>query len=97
MGDDPDHDGVINLIEYAIAGLDPTVSNGSIGTLTTNTLSYTKRQPIATDITYVIETSPDFKTWTPQVTHGPDNTDATITYTLPAGQGQLFGRLRGEQ
>jgi len=97
MGDDPDHDGVINLIEYAIAGLDPTVSNGSIGTLTTNTLSYTKRQPIATDITYVIETSPDFKTWTPQVTHGPDNTDATITYTLPAGQGQLFGRLRVEQ
>jgi autotransporter-associated beta strand protein len=96
--DDPDLDGVNNLMEYAIDGLDPTVSNGAIGTFTGNTLSYTKRQPLAADLTYVIETSPDLQPpWTPQVTQTPSNTDATISYLLPTGQGKFFGRLRVEQ
>jgi autotransporter-associated beta strand protein len=92
--DDPDHDGVINLMEYAIAGLDPTVANGTIGSFTGNTLTYTKRQPLATDLTYVIETTSDLQTWAPQVTQAPGNTDATISYLLPTGQGKFFGRLR---
>ena len=96
--DDPDLDGVNNLMEYAIADLDPTVSNGAIGTFTGNTLSYTKRQPLASDLTYVIETSPDLQQpWTPQVTQAPSNTDANISYLLPTGQGKIFGRLRVEQ
>jgi autotransporter-associated beta strand protein len=96
--DDPDLDGVTNLMEYAIDGLDPTVSNGAIGTFTGNTLSFTKRQPLAADLTYVIETSPDLQQpWTPQVTQTPSNTDATISYLLPTGQGKFFGRLRLQQ
>ena len=96
--DDSDHDGISNLMEYALAGLDPTVPNGAIGTLTGNTLSYTKRQPLAADLSYVIETSPDLRQpWTPQVTQAPGNTDATISYALPTGQGKLFARLRVEQ
>ena len=95
---DPDHDGISNLMEYALAGLDPTVPNGAIGTFSGNTLSYTKRQPLAADLSYVIETSPDLRQpWTAQVTQAPGNTDATISYALPTGQGKLFARLRVEQ
>ena len=94
-GDDPDNDGVSNLVEYAIAGLDPTVPNGSIGTFTGLTLTFTKRSPLATDISYVIETSPNLQPpWTPQVTHGLGNTDPTISYLLPSGGGKIFARLK---
>lgn len=89
---DPDQDGVNNLIEYAIAGLDPTVSNGAIGSFTGNTLSFSKRQPLAADLTYAIETSTNLQTWTP-VTPSVNNS-STISYTLPNGQGQIFARLR---
>ena len=93
--DDPANDGISNLVKYAIAGLDPTVSNGSVGTFTGNTLTFNKRQPLATDLTYVIETSPDLQPpWTTRVTQGPDNTATTISYTLPTGQGTCFERLK---
>ena len=95
---DPDHDGVNNLVEYAIAGLDPTVPNGAIGTFIDNTLTFTKRQPLAPDLTYVIETSPNLQTgtWTPQVTQAPGNTDTTISFSLLGGPGKVFARLRVE-
>ncbi len=96
--DDPDNDGISNLVEYAIAGLDPTVGNGSIGTFNGLTLKFTKRTPLATDISYVIETSPDLQPpWTAQVTHGLGNTDADIFYTLPSVGGKLFARLKVEK
>jgi hypothetical protein len=57
--DDPDNDGIDNLTEYAVANLDPTVNNGSVGTFTGLTLSFAKRQPLAGDITYSIEESTD--------------------------------------
>ncbi len=95
---DPDHDGVNNLMEYAIAGLDPTVPNGAIGTFIDNTLTFTKRQPPAPDLTYVIEISPNIQTgtWTPQVTQAPGNTETTISFPLLGGPGKLFARLRVE-
>lgn len=93
--DDPDSDGISNLLEYAIAGLDPTVSNSSIGTFAGLTLTFTKRTPLGPDLIYIIETSPDLLTpWTAQVTHGLGNTDGIITYTLPTSGSKLFGRLR---
>ena len=93
--DDPDNDGISNLVEYAIAGLDPTVGNGSIGTFTGLTLTFTKRTPLATDISYIIETSPNLQPpWTAQVTHGLGNTDPSISYLLPSGGGKLFARLK---
>jgi hypothetical protein len=55
---DFDNDGIRNLVEYAIAGQDPTVPNPTIGTLTGTSLSFSKRLD-ATDITYAIEESTD--------------------------------------
>jgi autotransporter-associated beta strand protein len=55
--DDPDNDGISNLIEYAIASQDPTVGKASIGTFTAGgTLSFTKREGTS-GLTYDIESS----------------------------------------
>jgi autotransporter-associated beta strand protein len=54
--DDPDNDGISNLVEYAIAGQDPTMGNPAISTFSAGTLSFTKREG-ATGITYAIESS----------------------------------------
>ncbi len=82
-------------MEYAIAGLDSNVGNATSGTFSGLNATFTKHSPLATDITYVIETSPNLQPpWTPQVTHGLGNTDPTITYTLPSGGGNLFARLK---
>jgi len=96
--DDPDGDGIDNLVEYAIDGLDPTVPNASAGTLVGNTLTFAKRQPLATDIAYAIEESTDLgaaDAWTP-VTADVDN-DTTISYTLPGGLSKDFMRLKVTQ
>lgn len=93
--DDPDNDGIDNLTEYAVANLDPTVNNGSVGTFTGLTLSFAKRQPLAGDITYSIEESTDLgvsDAWasvTPAV-----NDSTTISYTLPGGAAKDFLRLK---
>ena len=98
---DPDGDGVSNLVEYAIAGLDPTVANGSVGTLSGKTLSFTKRLPLASDITYAIEESTDLgisNAWA-EVPVGPSyvNDGTTISYTLPGGPAKDFQRLKVTQ
>jgi hypothetical protein len=87
--DDPDNDGVPNLVEYAIAGQDPTVSNASVGTLTATSLSFDKRQPLATDITYAIQESTDLSIgdlWA-EVPAGPSYTNdpTTISHTFTPG------------
>ncbi|MEY3894802.1 MAG: hypothetical protein RLZZ214_321, partial [Verrucomicrobiota bacterium] len=97
--DDPDNDGVSNLVEYAILGQDPTVSNTAIGTFSgsTKTLSFSKRLD-ASGITYAIEESTDLgiaDAWasvTPTV-----NTASTISYTLPGGPAKDFQRLKVTQ
>jgi hypothetical protein len=90
-GDD-DHDGVKNLIEYALA------DGQERGTLTGLTLSYTKRgAPWGSDITYAIETSEDLgisDQWQPAT---PDTNDpSTISYTLQ-NPGDNFARLKVSQ
>jgi autotransporter-associated beta strand protein len=94
--EDPDGDGISNLLEYAIADLDPTVPNGAVGFMNGMTLTFNKRQPLATDISYVIETTSDvLAPWTTQVTHtAPYNTDPIIAYTLPANKDRFFARLK---
>jgi hypothetical protein len=95
--DDPDGDGVGNLVEYAVAGLDPTVPNGPVGTFAANTLTFSKRQPLAADITYAIEESTDLGAGDPwqEVPAGVDYTNdgTTISYLLPAGPPINFLRL----
>lgn len=92
--DDPDNDGINNLTEYAIAALDPTVGNGSVGSLTGLSLSFAKRQPLAGDITYSIVQSTDLgisDAWDPVT---PVENDTTISYTLPGVVAKDFIRLK---
>lgn len=96
-GGDSDQDGIPNSMEYALQ-TNLSGSDGSLGTFISNQLSFTKRQDAIDngDVTYVIETSTTLATnsWVPQVTHNPGNTDGTISYTLPSGQGKIFARLK---
>jgi autotransporter-associated beta strand protein len=87
--DDDDNDGISNLVEYAIAGQDPTVPNSTIGSFNGTTLSYTKRLD-ATGLTYAIEESTDLGISDPwaAVTGTPPvyvNDATTISYTLTPG------------
>lgn len=93
--DDPDNDGIDNLTEYAVANLDPTVGNGSVGTFTGLALSFAKRQPLAGDISYSIEESTDLgisDAWAPVTPTVNDG--STISYTLPGGPAKDFLRLK---
>ncbi len=62
---DPDHDGLVNLVEYAllldpwqpnVTGLQPRLQNGHF------TLTYARRK-LATDLTYAVEISTNLLTW----------------------------------
>jgi autotransporter-associated beta strand protein len=89
--DDDDNDGIPNLVEYAIAGEDPTVPNPNIGSFDGETLSFSKRAGTS-GLTYAIEESTDLgigDDWA-EVTHNPPNNpyinDATtISYTVTPG------------
>jgi hypothetical protein len=97
-------DGIPNLVEYAIAGQDPTVPNPNIGSFDGQTLSFTKRG-VTSGLTYAIEESTDLgigDDWD-EVTHNPPNNpyvnDATtISHTLtPGTPAENFLRLRVNQ
>ncbi|NQX00922.1 autotransporter-associated beta strand repeat-containing protein, partial [bacterium] len=85
--DDPDNDGISNLLEYAIAGQDPTVANAAVGTFAADVLSYTKRAG-TNGLTYAIQKSIDLGTTDPwiEVSGGSYVNDATtISFTLTPG------------
>jgi autotransporter-associated beta strand protein len=92
---DFDHDGLSNLMEYAL-GLEPAVVNGAPGTFTGNLLSFTKGSDAVTngDLIYAIETSYDLGLTNPwhAVTPTTDN-DTIISYQLPADKSKDFARL----
>jgi autotransporter-associated beta strand protein len=99
--DDPDNDGIPNLVEYAIADQDPTVPRATVGTFNGTTLSFAKRQNTS-GLTYAIQQSADLgtsQTWT-QVTHSPPlspyvNDVFTISYALdPSASPKNFLRLQ---
>jgi hypothetical protein len=62
---DPDHDGINNLMEYALM-LDPWQSNADVwrpGVVNGHfTMTYTRRK-LATDLTYTVEVSDDLRSW----------------------------------
>jgi autotransporter-associated beta strand protein len=96
--DDFDNDGVRNLVEYAIAGQDPTVPNATIGTFNGTTLSFTKR-PGTSGLSYAIQKSTDLgmtDAWA-EVPAGASyvNDGTTIYYTFtPGTPARSFARLR---
>ena len=93
--DDPDHDGIPNLVEYAIAGQDPTMAKPTIGTFTAGTLSFAKRAGTS-GLTYVLQKSTDLghaDVWA-EVTGGTYvNNATTISYTITPGADRKSTRL----
>lgn len=83
--DDPDNDGISNLIEYALSGLDPVRPDTMPGTFTANTLSFTKRADTV-GLVFSIQESVDLGTadpWT-EVSGGTYlNNPGSISFTLP--------------
>ena len=91
---DFDNDGIANIVEYAL-GLDPRASSQSAGTLSGNTITYTKgADAIANgDVSWVIETSETLASgsWTAE----PVIPGATISYTFtPGSPVKKFARLK---
>ena len=92
--DDFDHDGIANLMEYAL-GLNPTAPSASPGTFDGSTISFNKGSAAVAngDLTYAIQTSTtlaagSWTTVTPTV-----NSPSLISYTLPTGLTKIFARL----
>ena len=97
---DPDHDGISNLIEYAVDGLNPAAGNGSVGSLSGLTVTFAKRALAVSngDVSYAIEQSTDLggaDVWgavTPTV-----NSPSIISYTFPGSTAKDFIRLQVTQ
>jgi autotransporter-associated beta strand protein len=94
---DFDNDGIANIVEYAL-GLDPRVSSQPPGTLSGNTITYTKgADAIANgDVSWVIETSETLAgdSWIEE----PVVPGATISYTFTPGTPvKKFARLKVTQ
>jgi autotransporter-associated beta strand protein len=98
--DDPDNDGIPNLLEYALAGEDPTIPNPIVSSLANNTLSFTKRAS-TNGLTYIIEVSTDIgitDPWAKAMGPGYTNTANTIAYTFTPGiPSRLYVRLKVTQ
>ena len=95
---DPDNDGLINAVEYAL-GFDPRFSSPSPGVISNagKTITFTKGALAKVDpkVTYGIEVSTTLgvapSPWTLGIfTDGPD----TIAITFPAGPVKNFARLK---
>jgi hypothetical protein len=83
---DPDHDGIVNLLEYAF-GFDPEKGSAALmpklGKSGSNaTLSF---PALRAELTYGVEVSTDLKTWsTTGVTLTTNGTTKTATYPMSA-------------
>lgn len=100
--DDPDGDGISNLIEFAIEGQDPTLPNSSIAISSGSTMSFNKRQtPAATGISYAIEESTDLGSaddWDEVSGANYVNNPTTISYSsTPGSPPRNFLRLKVSQ
>jgi autotransporter-associated beta strand protein len=85
--DDPDNDGIRNLVEYAIAGQDPTVPNSTVGSFTGTSLSFTKRSGTS-GLAYAIQESIDLgiaDDWDEVTGVNYTNHSNMISYSFTAG------------
>lgn len=83
--DDPDGDGLPNLLEYAL-GLAPGAADSSGAPAlqaVENTLTYTYRRAVATGLTYTVETSSDLINWSDVgVDQGTPDANGNVTATV---------------
>lgn len=104
--DDPDQDGIVNLLEYAM-GSPPDEATPPLQPLVAATPDHIRlryrRNPLALDLTYEIEISSDLKgisSWekvTPSTTSVTRDGDMeTVDVSIPVGSGQsrCFARLK---
>ncbi len=94
--DDFDKDKVANLLEFALAGHDPTVPDPKVGDFTGHTLAFAKR-PGTSGLSYAIETSTDLGQTDPWAEVGGVsyvNDPDIISYALPGEPPRAFLRLR---
>ena len=99
--EDNDNDGLTALLEYAIGSsdLDPTGSGFEVG-FDGGRLTLTfPRNPLASDIQYLVEVSADLQAWSEDaVLESQDASTATYVFEPEAGRNQrYFIRLRVEQ
>ncbi len=96
---DPDADGIVNLLEYAL-GLSPTVPSTAglpAAQVSAGNLSFTYKRAVATGLTYTVQTTTDLTTpasWNPAgVTQGTPDVNGNVTATTPVGTGPRYLRL----
>jgi len=100
---DMDHDGLLNLMEYAI-GTNGTVQNGNpqvVSLASVNTDQYLRisipKNPVATDVTFTVEATSDLQNWSSVglVTEVNTSTQLTVRDSVPMGSGvRRFMRVR---
>jgi autotransporter-associated beta strand protein len=93
--DDADHDGITNLVEYAL-GMNPKVSDLPPGTFDGSTLTFTKGADALAngDVAYAIEESDDLGITDPWEEVAATEMDNTISHTFPPGRSRVFARLK---
>ncbi|MEI7909798.1 MAG: autotransporter-associated beta strand repeat-containing protein [Verrucomicrobiota bacterium] len=91
---DSDHDGIGNLVEYAL-GLNPAAAD-TAGTFDGSVLSFNKNAAAVAngDVTYAIEQSHDLGLTDPWTTAAAADAGLTISYTLPTSGPAIFARLK---
>ncbi|WP_309384113.1 hypothetical protein [Cerasicoccus frondis] len=95
--EDPDGDGIENIIEYAL-GLSPTVTDSFplvLNITTPSAAEYSRPEGGAEGITYILQTSEDLEIWTANTdfsTTSQGNGFETVTHQLSIS-GMIFVRL----
>ena len=109
-GDDPDHDGIPNLLEFALGG-NPTVSSRTILPVLSKatgawTFEYERSDVSLSSTTQVVEYGDDLTGWTRVTIPATSNAPVTITpgspsdhvkVTLPDSGSKVFARLKVSQ
>lgn len=108
--DDPDHDGVCNLMAFALGGSPTSRAHGVLPKISqgsnTCTFEYDRSNAATATTTHVVEYSSNLKDWTPITIPATSSGPVTITpgshadhvlVTIPVSGAQCFMRLKVSQ
>ena len=92
--DDPDGDGLENLLEYALDLSPNGPSTEPPGIISGGNLTYTYRRA-RSDVFYIVEASADLINWSPVgVIQGTPLPDGTTTASIPLSTGAQYLHLK---